>query len=86
MEKLIEDVLKDYDFVEAVDFDGVIPATMEALGEGKTIGKSDVNVHLHGCEALGSDCLEIISPEEISECQALADKMEIPLRVRAKEN
>ena len=55
MEKLIEDVLKDYDFVEAVDFDGVIPATMEALGEGKTIGKSDVNVHLHGCEALGSD-------------------------------
>lgn len=65
MEKLIEDVLKDYDFVEAVDFDGVIPATMEALGEGKTIGKSDVNVHLHGCEALGSDCLEIISPEEM---------------------
>ena len=30
--------------------------------------------------------VDVISPEEISECQALADKMEIPLRVRAKEN
>ena len=30
--------------------------------------------------------VDVISPEEIAECQALADKMEIPLRVRAKEN
>ena len=30
--------------------------------------------------------VDVISQEEIAECQALADKMEIPLRVRAKEN
>ncbi len=30
--------------------------------------------------------VDVISPKEITECQALADKMGIPLRVRAKEN
>lgn len=30
--------------------------------------------------------VDVITPEEIEECQKIADKMGIPLRVRTKEN
>ncbi len=37
-------------------------------------------------ETVKFSVVDVISPEEITECQALADRMGIPLRVRAKES
>lgn len=58
--KVNTDFLSTYDFVEGTDFEGLMPAVMETLGEDYVTGKSDENVHYHGFMALGSDSLEVI--------------------------
>lgn len=57
------DFLNTYDFVEGTDFEGLMPAVMETLGDDYVTGKSDENVHYHGFMALGSDSLEVIDIE-----------------------
>ena len=63
--------MMEYGFVEATDFEGVMPEIAEKIG---TVGASDVVVKMHGMEAKGSDSLEVMdiqaffnSESEVSE-------------------
>ena len=63
--------MMEYGFVEATDFEGVMPEIAEKIG---TVGASDVIVKMHGMEAKGSDSLEVMdiqaffnSESEVSE-------------------
>jgi hypothetical protein len=53
--------LLDYDFVESVEFEPLMPAAAEKIG---VIGSSDVIVEAHGHHANGMDSLEIIDIEK----------------------
>jgi hypothetical protein len=57
------DYLKNYDYVEGTEFEGLMPAVMETLGDDYVTGKSDEIVAMHGFKALGSDALEVIDIE-----------------------
>jgi len=61
------DYLKNYDFVEGTEFEGLMPAVMETLGDDYVTGKSDEIVAMHGFKALGSDALEVIDIEAFYE-------------------
>lgn len=61
------DYLKNYDFVEGTEFEGLMPAVMETLGDDYVTGKSDEIVAMHGYKALGSDALEVIDIEAFYE-------------------
>ena len=54
--------LLDYNFVEATEFEGVMPAAAAKLG---TIGASDVVVRECGIDAHGSDALEVVDTENV---------------------
>lgn len=57
MEKLIENVaMKNYDFVEGADFEGMVPKVINDVGG---IG-SGSSVAFMGVAALGSDPLEVV--------------------------
>jgi hypothetical protein len=61
------DYLKNYDYVEGTEFEGLMPAVMETLGDDYVTGKSDEIVAMHGYKALGSDALEVIDIEAFYE-------------------
>lgn len=52
--------LMDYDFVEGVDFVGLMPEAANKIG---TIGASDVIIEAHGHKAKGMDALEVVDVE-----------------------
>lgn len=63
--------MKCWDFQEATAFEGLMPKTMEILGEDFCEGKSDVVVSI--CDPnlaslslnQGADAMEVVSPEDI---------------------
>lgn len=57
------DFLKNYDFVEGTEFEGLMPAVMDTLGDDYVTGKSEEVVEMHGFKALGSDALEVVDIE-----------------------
>lgn len=58
-----------YDFTEGIEFNGLMPATMEILGEDKLIGGSDKSVKFMGFEAKGNDQLQVIDIEAMYESE-----------------
>ena len=52
--------LMNYDYVEGVDFIGLMPEAAEKIG---TVGASDVVVEAHGHMANGMDALEVVNIE-----------------------
>lgn len=50
------DEMKKYDFIEGIDFDGIMPKVMEKSGE---IGDSEKNVHFFG-GFMGGDALTVV--------------------------
>lgn len=63
MERNKHELMK-YNFVEGVEFDGIMPEAAEEIG---TIGDSDVSVEMHGMYANGSDALEVVDIEKVFE-------------------
>lgn len=56
--------LNQYDYVEGIEFNGLMPETMKLTD---TTGKSDENVKFFGANAKGSDSLEVIDIDAIME-------------------
>lgn len=54
--------LNQYDYTESTEFDGLIPAVIEAEGV-ESIGGNENSVKSFGKEAKGSDALEVIDVE-----------------------
>jgi hypothetical protein len=54
----------NYDYNEAVDFEGIMPAAAEKIG---VIGGSDIIVEAHGHLANGMDALETVDIEKVFE-------------------
>jgi hypothetical protein len=54
--------LLDYGFVEATEFEGIMPAAAEKLG---TIGASDVVVKEGGLDGNGIDALEVVDVTKV---------------------
>jgi hypothetical protein len=54
----------NYNFVEGVEFDGIMPEAAEIIG---TVGDSDVSVEMHGMYANGSDALEVVDIDKVFE-------------------
>ena len=53
--------LMNYDFVEGVEFEGLMPKAIDKIGG---VGHSDENVPFFGFEALGMDSLEVVDVEK----------------------
>lgn len=54
--------MMNYGFVEATEFEGLMPTAAEKLG---TVGTSDVVVGMHGMDAKGVDALEVVDVEGV---------------------
>ena len=58
--------LNQYDYVEGIEFNGLMPKLMEADGVDTT-GTSDTNVKFFGFNAKGSDSLEVVDIDALNE-------------------
>lgn len=58
--------LNQYDYVEGIEFNGLMPKLMEADGVDTT-GTSDTNVKFFGFNAKGSDSLEVVDINALNE-------------------
>lgn len=76
--------MMNYGFVEATEFEGLMPAAAEKLG---TVGASDVIVKRHGVEAKGIDALEVVDVEGVltGEQAATDEPVEEPTDEPVKE-
>lgn len=58
-----------YGFIENNDFEGLIPKTMEILGDDYCVGGSDEVLSIYDPTAKGHDQLKIISSQKIAESE-----------------
>lgn len=58
--------MKRYDFVEGVDFEGLMPKAIDAAG-GVGVNDKQPNVGFMGAAALGHDQLEVVDVEKFFE-------------------
>lgn len=56
-----------YGFIESNDFEGLVPKTMEILGDDYCVGGSEEVVSAYDVTANGVDQLKIISSQKIAE-------------------
>ena len=56
-----------YGFIESNDFEGLVPKTMEILGDDYCVGGSEEVVSSYDVTANGVDQLKIISSQKIAE-------------------
>ena len=54
--------LNNYDYIEGIEFDGLMPEVMKSVD---TTGTSDTSVKFFGFEAKGNDALEVVDIEAI---------------------
>lgn len=60
----MKNYLSNYDYVEGVAFEGLMPKAAEKIG---VIGNSEVSVEMHGHLANGMDALEVVDIEKAFE-------------------
>lgn len=58
--------MMNYDFVEGIEFEGLMPKAIDAIG-GVGVNDDQPVVEFMGFRALGSDPLEVIDTEKVFE-------------------
>lgn len=66
----MEKDIRSYDYVEATDFTGLMPAVMEELGSAHTIGNSEEIVSAFELKPKGSESLEVIDVTSFEETES----------------
>ena len=64
---MINEEMKEYGFVEGTAFEGLMPKTMEILGDDYCIGVNDNQpvVHSFDVRGKGHDQMKVVSPYDI---------------------
>lgn len=71
----MKNYLSNYDYVEGVAFEGLMPKTAEKIG---VIGNSKVSVEMHGHLANGMDALEVVDIEKAFESKTTEESTDTP--------
>lgn len=62
---MVEKNVREWGFKEGVNFDGLVPAEMELLGEEFCVGNSNVIVSMLDEKPNGHDALKVVSPVDV---------------------
>lgn len=68
--------MMEYGFIEATEFEGIMPKTAEMIG---TVGASDVIVEMFGADAKGADSLEVVDVQKAFAESAAEESSEEPM-------
>ena len=60
--------MMNYDHVEGIEFEGLIPHAIDAIG-GVGVNDDQPNVHFMGVKALGHDQMEVVDVEKLFESE-----------------
>lgn len=71
----MKNYLLNYDYVEGVAFEGLMPKAAEKIG---VIGNSEVSVEMHGHLANGMDALEVVDIEKAFESKTTEESTDTP--------
>ena len=71
----MKNYLLNYDYVEGVAFEGLMPKAAEKIG---VIGNSEVSVEMHGHLANGMDALEVVDIEKAFESKTIEESTDTP--------
>lgn len=78
----MKNYLSNYDYVEGVAFEGLIPEAAEKIG---VIGGSEVSVEMHGHLANGMDALEVVDIEKAFESETTEESTDTPEAPESEE-